>query len=499
MFNSYHWDLYLNAGGRNIVKMFESNLTVYFSEEYIEKIAELHKFYYSIGSDINSEQLYRLYKDLYENVKTINETNILGAFAISEGKYTTKTALDDIFNYFNNALEWSFKDIFNFCITDNFEYMSTFLSMQMPELFVPYYFQWNFNVLQKIADEFDILLPSVPIKKDYKGRFYYYGELCNVFLDFRNKHNMTPYEFYAFLYDYAPKVIGGINSYIIRDIPKATSAFFIGGSEKDERWPSESDTITCWQCSKEAKPGDYAVMYLKTPVSSVDSVWRCVSEGFIDPFVYYYRFAYIATPQKITRIHKSMLEKDSILSQMPIIKKNLQGLNGKEFKPSEYNRLMELGKRPDLKLNYSQPVSDIEIARESDVERLLIKPLLENLKYKSTDYKQQLCIEVGNHNTMLIPDFLLLPDETKGAQNAFAVIEAKFDIPSKTAFEEVKIQARSYARQVLAQYCVIASKDKIYISAHDDDFKYDFFIKTWKEINEPDTFSKLFKILGKNR
>ena len=59
MFNSYHWDLYLNAGGRNIVKMFESNLTVYFSEEYIEKIAELHKFYYSYIL-LNNQRLHLL-------------------------------------------------------------------------------------------------------------------------------------------------------------------------------------------------------------------------------------------------------------------------------------------------------------------------------------------------------------------------------------------------------------------------------------------------------
>lgn len=491
MFNQYQWNLYLNSGGIEVAKMFERNLNGDFSEEYAEKIADLHKFYCPVLAD--DEQLHRLYNDLYE------DENILNCFAIPEGEYTTLTALDDIFNFFIEEIEFNPQDIFGFCIDENIEYMSTVLAMQMPELFVPYYFQDNFNVLQKIANEFEFDLPSVPVKSDYKGRFYYYGELCDVFSDFRTKHNMTLYEFCTFLYDYAPKVIGGIDSYIIKDPPEPTSAFFIGGTKDDAFLSDEKDAIACWQCSPDAKPGDYAVMYLKTPISSVDSVWRCVSEGFIDPFAYYYRWTYIAKPQKIRKVAKSNLEKDRILSKMSLVKKNLQGINGWPLKPSQYNRLMELGKRPDLQLSYSLSVGDIELARESDVEELLIKPLLKKLKYKDNDYVRQLHIEVGNHNTMLIPDFLLLPDTTVGQQKAFAVIEAKFDIPNSKAFEDVKIQARSYARQVLAKYSVIASKDKIYISACEDDFTEDFFVKTWEEIEEPDTFSQLFKILGKSK
>lgn len=501
MFNQYQWNLYLDAGGREVAEMFKRNLTGNFSEEYAEEICKLHKQICPAKkiTDGIKDELLHLFSDMIAEESIIDENYILDLFALEDGEYTINSTLDYIFNYDNDDGEMTPQNMFTFYIGNHLAYMTTALAIEIPELFIPYYFQFNFNMLEKICTKFCIDLPEIPIKKDYIGRFYYYGELCNSFLEFRNKHNITPYEFCAFLYDYAPKVIGGIDSYIIRDIPEPTSAFFIGGTKDDAFLSDDKDIITCWQCSPEAMPGDYAVMYLKTPISAVDSVWRCVSEGFNDPFAYYYRVAYIAKPKKIKRVAKNKLEKDRIFKQLPIVRKNLQGINGVELKPSEYNHLMNLAESPDFKLNYSQPIDNVELLIEKDVENQLIKPLLKKLKYKDTDYVQQLHIEVGNHNTMLIPDFLLLPDKTTGNQKAFAVIEAKFDIPNRKAFNDTKIQARSYARQILAKYCIVASKDKIYISSVDDDFENDFFEKSWGEIENPDTFSQLFKIIGKGK
>ena len=74
--------------------------------------------------------------------------------------------------------------------------------------FIIQYFKHNFNVLNLIADEFDIDLPSLPKRKDYEGRFDYYGKICKVLHNFRIKNNMSTYELCAFLYDFAPKYIG---------------------------------------------------------------------------------------------------------------------------------------------------------------------------------------------------------------------------------------------------------------------------------------------------
>lgn len=62
---------------------------------------------------------------------------------------------------------------------------------------------------------------------------------------------MTQYELYAFLYDFAPKYIDAISSYIIKDIPNPKSAFFIGGNCKDLFFSDDINTIIPWQCSPE--------------------------------------------------------------------------------------------------------------------------------------------------------------------------------------------------------------------------------------------------------
>lgn len=500
MFNKYQWELYLNAGGRQVAEMFEENLTGNFSEEYAEEIAIMHRRYCpmtSFSEEIENELSY-LFSDILSKESNPFENDCrLDNFILPDNEYTIKSALDFIFNLEYVDAKFNDKEKFEIYICDNIIYMSTVLAIQIPELFIPYYFQCNFNIVEKICEEFGIDIPEIPAKKDYRGRFFYYGELCATLNDFREINNMTPYEFCAFLYDYAPKFIGGIDSYIIKDIPEPTSAFFIGAPHEAEDLAKDNDIIACWQCSLNAQPGDYAVMYLKNPISSVDSVWRCISDGFNDPFAYYYRFVYIAKPHKIKRVSKNKLEKDRIFKKLGIVRKNMQGINGIELKPSEYNHLMELAKSPDLMLKYSQPLANVEISREKDVEEQLIKPLLKRLKYKDNDYTQQLHIELGNHNTTLIPDFILLPDETVGKKKGFAIVEAKNNIPNKKAFEDAKVQARSYARQLLTKYSVIASDSKIFISSCDDDFENDFFVKTWEELENSDNFSELYKIIGK--
>lgn len=367
-----------------------------------------------------------------------------------------------------------------------------------PEKFIPYYFLYNFNVLEKIIQEFEIELPPMPIKKDYRGRFYYYGDVCAALLDFREKHNMSPYELCAFLYDFAPKYIGGIDSYIIKDLPELPrSAFFIGGSKDDIFLADDSDTITCWQCNPETLAGDMVVMYLKTPVSAVNSVWRSVSIGFNDPFFYYYRCTYIAKPVVIKQISQKQLQEDKVFKELPIVRKNMQGINGVELRPTEYNHLMDLAKADVPRLKFDITSGNPELANEKDVENKLIKPLIEKLGYSEKDYTQQLYIEIGNRNHALIPDFVLLPVVSKGHHSAFAHIEAKHTISNQKEMEEYKTQARSYAVQLKAKYSVIASAEGVWVSAPDDDFTEDIFSATWVELNNPDIFSELFKLIGK--
>ena len=488
MFNKFIWQNYLDAGGNKTVAMFEDNLSKEYTKEYADFIAELHRGYCPSESIVQDthEQLLELLPSIME--ETVFDHNT---------EYTFESAIeafyDNINDYNGGGLNPS--QIFDVFTSSMAYYTTQFFSEY--DCFIPYYFKWNYNIFSKIAEVFEIDLPPLPAKKNYKDRLMYYAEICAALYDFRTMHELTSFELCAFLYDFAPKYIGGIDSYIIRDLPKPSSAYFIGGSQDDAFFSNNEESITPWQCNPETKAGDMIVMYLRTPVSAVDSVWRSVSIGFNDPFFYYYRCTYIGNPEAIERITQKRLKSDDILGRLPIVRKNMQGVNGVELRPSAYHRILDIANSDAMRLEFDEINNDSEFELEKDVENKLIKPLIAKLGYSDDNWVSQMYVEIGNHNNTLIPDFVLLPNRTKGHQTAFAIIEAKLIIPNQSALEEVRIQARSYACQLRARYAVVASKDILYIFCEDDDYTDSIFTATWSELNDMDRFTDLRKIIGK--
>ncbi len=383
--------------------------------------------------------------------------------------------------------------------TNSIAYFSTQLSIELSGVFMPYYFKCNFNIFERVAQEFDIPLPEMPSKKDYKGRFFYYGEICAALYEFREKHNMSPYELCAFLYDFAPKYVGGVDSYIIQEIPEPKSAYFIGGSKDDCFLTDNPEEIACWQCNPDTMAGDMIVMYLRSPVSAIDSIWRSVSVGFNDPFFYYYRCTYISKPCKINHVSQKELGQDPVFRELPIVKKNMQGINGVELYPSVYNHLLDLTKANHPRLAFIENSENLTLIREKDVENQLIKPFLTNLGYNETDYRQQLYIEIGNHNHALIPDFVIHPVVSKGHQSAAYLIEAKYSIATAKLLEEAKTQARGYAKLLDAKYSVIAAKEGIWITSREDDYSKNILSFSWAELQNADNFHMVFALLGNGK
>ena len=472
MLNKYLWQLYLDAGGEKTVKMFEDNFTKGMKKEYVDMITELHRVYHVSDSILDDEriQINNLYEYLLKDNESPFEKDPLKEFydvVISEGS-TDSQAFDE--------LSWSMA------------YYSTLFAYYRPDFYVPYYFKFNYNVLEMIADSFGIELPVMPKKADYKDRFFFYEKLCNAFHDFRKINGLTTYELYAFLYDLAPKYIGGVDSYIIKELPGPKAAYFIGGSKDDAFLADEKENITTWQCSPETKAGDMIVMYLRTPISAVDSVWRSSSVGFNDPFFYYYRCTYISKPVSMNRIGLNDMKNDKILGKMPIVRKNMQGVNGVELKPSEYARILKLGKCKAPEIHYSADISDNTFCTEKDVEEKIIKPLLKQLGYSETDYVQQLYIEIGNHNHALIPDFVLLPKKKQNGYTAFAVVEAKLSVTKETELSEAKKQARSYAKLLSAKKLSVISKEKIWVFCDKDDFEKCLFEHTISDLTDDDIY-----------
>ena len=496
MLNSYIWHLYLESGGNNVVEMFRRNIGEELTEEYAEEIIRMKK-YFCIMGDLVYEEGQQI-RDLIQIIKGFEEETE-DSFVENEKYKDERTDFGrDLLDDYYESLHYQHdtpQNIFA-SFSHNIAFHSTNMCIDHPECFIPYYFRFNFNVLQKIAEEFEIDFPVIPVKKDYKGRFYYYGEISKSLLDFAKQNSLSYYELYAFLYDFAPHYIGGTDSYIVKDLPSPRSAFFIGASKDDKFFADNHSEITSWQCCPDTRVGDMIVMYMRTPISAIQSIWRACSVGFIDPFFYYYRCVYISKPVKISSFSLDDMRKDPIFKELQIVRKNMQGINGVELFPSVYNHLLKKTKAKALRLEYEKTEGDDKYSCEKDVENKLIKPLLSKLGYKDDQYEQQLYVEIGNHNKALIPDFVLLPDKRKGHVSGYAIIEAKRSISSQDVLRDVFVQARSYARVLATRFCIVASMEKIWITKSMDDFEEIIFEATWKQLDKEDCFYELDKLIG---
>lgn len=492
--NQYVWDLYLKAGGSDTVKFFEKELSPNMTEKYAEKIKELQSCYTVSGPLIENTQ--DCVKQAIEYLSSTDEADETQ----NNSEETIEDILGEIWDAYaeelgNNASD---KDIFAE-VAYNLPYISTVEAACGSIGIIPYYFWCNFNVLTIIANAFEIELPPIPQKKEYKNRFFYYGEICKAFDEYREINNWNRSELLAFLYDFAPKYVGGTDSYIIKDLPEPKSAFFIGGggNNGDEKAEDNPNEVVCWQCNPDTRAGDMIVMYLRTPISAISSVWRSCSIGFNDPFFYYYRCTFIGNPIKGNRIGIDKIKKDKILSKMPVVSKNLQGINGVELKPSEYNHILDLTKVKAERLEDAANLGTGEYVNEKAVEDAIIKPLIAKLGYSLDDYETQTRIPVGNHNTLLIPDFVLSPAKKGRYTFAYAIIEAKRSIVKNEELNDALGQARSYALELSVRHAAVASQEGIWITSVEDKYNQVIYNQTWDNLKNPDEFMKLRGYLEK--
>lgn len=500
MLNEYVWKLYLQSGGNKTVDFFKNSLTIQLSEKYADDLKKLQEVYSLTElSESTHYQLTALVTYYKENEKEpyIDTEYIEGTAPIEDVIEEAEVWIEDYYQYWLKEDEKD-KNVFERFI-ESLPFISTNWAILCPGVFVPYYFFGTYNVLTTIANTFGIDLPEIPKKADYKARLWHYTELCKAFYRFRQDNNLSVYEFCAFLYDFAPQYIGGKDSYIIKDLPEPRSAFFVGGGGNNEDATAEDDpeTVSFWQSNPATRAGDLIVMYLRTPISAISSIWRSKSVGFIDPFFYYYRCTYIGDPIKVNRIPLDKIKEDPVLGAMPIVRKNMLGINGVEFRPSEYNHIVDLTKADVPRLEYIANSGDGVYENEKAVEEKLIKPLIDRLGYSEEEYVQQMYVEIGNHNHALIPDFVLHPESSKGHYSGEVIIEAKRSITSNKQLTEVKSQARSYAKLLGTKYAVIAAQEKVWVMSEKDDYTECIFEESWDSLENADVFYELNHLIGK--
>lgn len=358
---------------------------------------------------------------------------------------------------------------------------------------IPNIFIYRFFDLNKIADAFNIDIPEIPKKSDYKARCMYYMDLCEVLYNFRIKNNLSPEELCAFLYDFAPNFIKKESG----EIPKPAQAWFIGGLRGSE------DEGDFWQANPETKKGDILVHYETSPISAITHIWRAKTDGVKDPFFYYYSNSYITKGIKVPNITLKELREDEYFSKNSLVRKSFQGVNGWSMSNEDYFQLLRIFKDKDfdtkiLPVPYAPDTpKSVIIKKEEDVESKLLEFYLNEMELeKGRDYIKQLPIKAGRGNR-IYPDYALHYNDKEGYERAKIIIEAKLQMKNNKEIEDAFKQARSYANLLESSVIILCDKHMLLIYRKKESFDRDDYIRMyWEDLKNPDNYKILKEILS---
>ncbi|MDR0872121.1 MAG: restriction endonuclease subunit R [Prevotellaceae bacterium] len=385
--------------------------------------------------------------------------------------------------------------------------ISLALYVLFPDAFFPILFREQFDVLMKILDVLEIPLPALPAKTDKRGRLLFYNDLCNEIFKFKEENSLTTEETCACIYDFALMLVEDDKD--TENLPEPTNIWLTGGSKEDyETFLKEpvAGNKSVWTCNENTKRGDIIIMYVRTPYSCIQSIWRADIDGVFTPFGYYNSRARVTNGIVVPHITLNELKADSYFSQLPITRKNFQGVNGVQFSAKDYQELQRLLTEKGFDVStlpqlYSPDLKQFaDLKNEKDVEEKLLIPVLEKLGYTENDWTRQLSQKAGRKEKA-IPDFVFFPKGEIHFQNAPMLIEAKFDMSSNIERTKAYNQALSYARMMKSAIFGICDKDRIVIYKSKNDYFDRFkptFEKHWQSLNDAETFSQLKKLIGKN-
>lgn len=479
--NRFTWELYKNSDkGKYVINEFEDvgEKEVDFIRRYnppesnfLENIPFedfIQDLWMSI-SDIEEINSIEDAKDLYEKILDFG-LMIDGEVIVKEKDYLMLLGLNEIISFL--LYEYS------------------------PEYFFPNTFRFHFFDLNKIADTYEIELPPIPKKSDLRARCMYYWHLCEVFYDFRKENGLTPQELCAFLYDYAPQVIGNTKL----ELPKPSQAWFIGGLISKE----EKDLdITFWQGNRETKRGDILIHYETAPISAITRIWIAQTDGVVDPFFRYYSNTYVGDGIKIPHITLKDLQEDEYFSNHPLIRKNFQGINGWQATNEDYTNLLRMIETKGFdvsvlpKLYASELPKGLNIEKEHDVEMQLLEPLLVKMGWvKEKDFITQLPIHAGRGHRVF-PDYSLHFDRTPDYEKAKVIFEVKKEMKNNDEIEEAFKQGRSYANILESSVLVLCDRYCLIVYQKGESFDRSEYIKIyWTDLENPDKYNELFNILN---
>lgn len=376
-----------------------------------------------------------------------------------------------------------------------------------PNIFFPMLFPERFDVLMNILDILQIPMPQIPASTDKRGRLIFYNHLSQNIFTFSKENNLSSEEMCACIYDYSFMLME--HKQAESELPEPTNIWLTGGSKEDYKTFLENPVqgvTSVWTCNENTKRGDIIIMYVLAPYSSIQSVWRADIDGVYTPFNYYNSRTRVTDGIVVPHITLNEIKADPYFSQLPITRKNFQGVNGIQFSAKDYKELQRLLKNKgfdtSLLPQLYRPNLEMKgvLKNEKDVEEKLLIPLLKKLGFEDTDWTRQLAQKAGRKEKA-IPDFVFLPKGEIHFQNAPMIIEAKYDMSSNIERTRAYNQALSYARMMKSKIFGVCDKDRLIIYKEHkglfDRFK-PTFEKHWQNINDEEVFSTLKLIIGKS-
>lgn len=377
--------------------------------------------------------------------------------------------------------------------------------------FKPILFPYRYDLFLRNCDALGIELPPIPHTKDYKAFLMYYYDICTAMNKFQDEYEMTDEEFCACFYGFAKMLCDESKQ---AELPKPVNVWLTGASGGDfisldeaTSGKYEGDFNSIWACNERTKRGDIVVVYCLSPRSYIHSIWRANTAGIFNPFDYYKCRTTVCDGIRVPEISSKDLKADDYFSNVPIVRKNLQGINGVELSAHDYSELLRLigQKGGDIsalpKLYESENVDFGEIKLEKDVEENILIPMLRKLGYNEEDWTRQLSLKAGR-GLKAIPDFVFFAKGDKHFETAPFVIEAKLDMSLIREQINAFSQGLSYAKMLRSSLMGICDKERLIIYRVDSTGSVDrnapIFEEHWASIyKDPVVGAQLNQLIGK--
>lgn len=360
---------------------------------------------------------------------------------------------------------------------------NTFFSMvlfaNLPDSFVPNLFVMQFEYFKKFAEKYEIELPEMPKRSDYRMRWFYYLRMCDAIDNFAIDNNLLdPGELCAFLFDYElTNIKEEMEAEHNKPMPKEPEQAWIlvGNCSEGEKNMTEG----VWQSNQLTCKGDIMLFYEKSPVKKLNSIWTALEDGFIDPFGPYYSYSIIG--KKIEIPSEQAITYDDFKNseyfknrskEGNYVSKNFQDVSGWTVTSGDYTEIKRMleakGFDTSVLPSLYEPkvMAGIEIIHENDVSWKLLVPRLEEMGWK---YKEDFFDEVEfpagrgttGHEMDKRPDFCLHLSGGDRDKEAQVVIEVKLNMKNNQEIKANYDQGVSYAKWGNARVLVICDKNQI--------------------------------------